>query len=463
MIPVTRNASGRYHVGVTYTWESVPCKSWWSWGPCVAGSTVTVTDLEPRAPAERAGLRVGDVLVAINGEAVPEKDRANRDVTRMFRTPLLQNGTAVFAVTVHRDAPNPAPTPASSWWPSPRDWWTTPAPGSAPAPPLRVPNSTWAKIVTGVTAGFGMQLEGECFADGVVEVETVIDAVHHLRMDDFEDKLLGLKTLGQSFQDVPDMMKQCNASLGRVHADSLHLKAALQAMKYPGSFAFHLGQDLLLNGVNIFHEVNGATAAWDAQDYQDFGMHVGRALFQIVIGEGAPEAVPHLDPASWPRIDWRLVLVGVIRGLDMEAEAACVTGSARDLDTLSVGTVEVLRGKWAWDTAQVRAGLAKWGLAMHNLTHTVEACGHAVDVAKTQGMPTAIAAMMAMAHEGAGMIAVEVGAYIGYDLLVNGQEIYKEVREAYSDRVAGNATELGEDIGKVLRLVFWPEPKLLVV
>merc|ERR1719389_1095339 len=110
----------------------------------------------------------------------------------------------------------------------------------------------------------------------------------------------------------------------------------------------------------------------------------------------------------------------------MEAEATCVTGSARDLDTLSAGTLEVLRGKWARDTLQVRAGLAMWGRAMHNLTGTVQTCSHAVDSAKAAGLPAAVAAMMAMEHEGLGMIALEVGMTIGYDLLVNGAEIYKE-------------------------------------
>lgn len=41
-----------------------------------------------------------------------------------------------------------------------------------------------------------------------------------------------------------------------------------------------------MNGVDIFKNINGAIGAWKGQDYSNFGLDIGRALKDVVLGGG---------------------------------------------------------------------------------------------------------------------------------------------------------------------------------
>jgi len=38
----------------------------------------------------------------------------------------------------------------------------------------------------------------------------------------------------------------------------------IATMANPGSFAFHIGKDLLINGRDIYHEINAAVGDWNS-------------------------------------------------------------------------------------------------------------------------------------------------------------------------------------------------------
>ena len=53
----------------------------------------------------------------------------------------------------------------------------------------------------------------------------------------------------------------------------------------PIAFAFHAGKDLLVHGVDIYHEINDAIVKYDANDFKGFGEDIGKAMAQVLIGQ----------------------------------------------------------------------------------------------------------------------------------------------------------------------------------
>lgn len=53
----------------------------------------------------------------------------------------------------------------------------------------------------------------------------------------------------------------------------------------PSSFAYHVGKDLIINGKQIYTEVNTAITDYHNAQWQDFGYNVGEAAAKLILGE----------------------------------------------------------------------------------------------------------------------------------------------------------------------------------
>jgi hypothetical protein len=62
------------------------------------------------------------------------------------------------------------------------------------------------------------------------------------------------------------------------------LTVVITELSNPSTFAFHVGKDLVVNGRDIYREINTAVKDWKAGDYDDFGVQVGHALYQLFVG-----------------------------------------------------------------------------------------------------------------------------------------------------------------------------------
>jgi len=54
--------------------------------------------------------------------------------------------------------------------------------------------------------------------------------------------------------------------------------------KSPWSFAYHVGKDLVVNGVQIYKEISAAVTDYEASQYRTFGVDTGKALAMIFLG-----------------------------------------------------------------------------------------------------------------------------------------------------------------------------------
>ena len=60
---------------------------------------------------------------------------------------------------------------------------------------------------------------------------------------------------------------RCKSAEQDAKAEAEKIEAALALMKHPMQFAYHVGHDLVVNRVDIFHEVDTAVTAYKAAQY----------------------------------------------------------------------------------------------------------------------------------------------------------------------------------------------------
>jgi len=75
-------------------------------------------------------------------------------------------------------------------------------------------------------------------------------------------------------------MTDCKAAVSEIEK----LVAMLKTFKSPISFAYHVGKDLIVNGIQIIKDIEGAVNAYEAKEYEVFGYDIGHALAAILIG-----------------------------------------------------------------------------------------------------------------------------------------------------------------------------------
>lgn len=56
-------------------------------------------------------------------------------------------------------------------------------------------------------------------------------------------------------------------------------------MTSPQAFAFHVGKDLVVNGVSIYKEINQSMDDFKNEEWKSFGYNIGEACAQILIGK----------------------------------------------------------------------------------------------------------------------------------------------------------------------------------
>ena len=64
--------------------------------------------------------------------------------------------------------------------------------------------------------------------------------------------------------------------------------------KSPMSFVYHVGKDIIVNGVNIIDDVTKAIQDYEKGDDLNMGKDVGQALALLILGEGLETPSPEV-------------------------------------------------------------------------------------------------------------------------------------------------------------------------
>merc|ERR1712127_506409 len=101
----------------------------------------------------------------------------------------------------------------------------------------------------------------KCIHDGETIIKDSEDAYGHFSKKTNKDIVAGLTDIVDIVKTVEAGMSDCS----HIVADWKKLTEMVAIFSSPESFAYHVGKDLLVNGVDIFHEIEGAVTDYKSK------------------------------------------------------------------------------------------------------------------------------------------------------------------------------------------------------
>lgn len=131
-----------------------------------------------------------------------------------------------------------------------------------------------------------------CIEDGEDIIKDVELAWSDFKAKDVKHVVDGLKIVGQALVKVKDAVSDCKG----IEGDFAKLAEMAAVFSNPESAVIHIGKDIVIHGISIWHEVSAAVHAIDSnpRQYYDFGFNIGKAAAQVFIGEEGQLAYMHV-------------------------------------------------------------------------------------------------------------------------------------------------------------------------
>ena len=90
--------------------------------------------------------------------------------------------------------------------------------------------------------------------------------------------------------EVAKEVKGAISDCKHLAADIHKLEKIVKVFSNPISFIWHVGKDLIVNGVQIYHDVEHALSSYKAKKWHDFGLNVGHATALVILGKETQDA-----------------------------------------------------------------------------------------------------------------------------------------------------------------------------
>lgn len=331
-----------------------------------------------------------------------------------------------------------------------------------PASSIDFNRKEFVDVFLGIAEGMELQLVETCVEDSLDFEKQVTDSIEGFTGKNMESVAEGLRQIGVAVgHTLPKALRVCHGS----YAEIADLIKAQSAFASPEQFAYHLGKDLWVNGVDIYKNINGAIAAWKGKQYHSFGINIGTAMREVIIGMKNQEAalvkagkaadidlfsskattvrvvttdgaIEHL-PGPSDGIDFTL---GLFQGFGVDVPQECVT----DDDQLG----KLLDAAAAAAAKQTVAGIA---IAMEMLARAYRMV--LPEVEKECG-PSVSAAVKEVEDALDNFSSpYEIIVRFGHNIEVNEIEIMAELAGFVSDFKNGSYKDAGGYIGRALKLV----------
>ena len=138
-----------------------------------------------------------------------------------------------------------------------------------------------------IVGGF---LKGAIDAEGFTDIDSCIKdaetvfgdakvAVADFKKGGAAGAISGLKEIADMMKVVQSGMKDCSS----IKADWEKLVKMISIFDSPTSFAYHVGKDLIVNGKQIYGEINTAVKDYEAGNWGDFGYQIGEAAAKTIL------------------------------------------------------------------------------------------------------------------------------------------------------------------------------------
>jgi hypothetical protein len=122
-----------------------------------------------------------------------------------------------------------------------------------------------------------------CLQDSETVVADVEDAIVNFEKESISGVAKGLEDIANGLTVISTAIKTCSQQ--KDIAQLKKLEAMLAQFKDPKSFAYHVGKDLLVNGVDIYHQITDAITQYKAGKYEAFGEDIGDSLALVLVGK----------------------------------------------------------------------------------------------------------------------------------------------------------------------------------
>jgi predicted HAD superfamily phosphohydrolase len=96
------------------------------------------------------------------------------------------------------------------------------------------------------------------------------------------DVMASLTKIGMSVKKLADAAKDCDNEMTKKEFDIL--RKMVGRFSDPKTFAFEMGTNIVVNGVDIYREMSAAYTNYLAKDFESFGRDIGVSLALIFIG-----------------------------------------------------------------------------------------------------------------------------------------------------------------------------------
>lgn len=299
------------------------------------------------------------------------------------------------------------------------------------------------QFLQGVIEGAGVEANitdiVPCINDATSVSSNLAQAITDFSENNEESIKEGLRLLGQAIEVLPDAITACQATV----TEAERLYQMLKAFTSPTSFAWHVAKDLIVNGVQIYDDINGAIKAYSQQNYQLLGYDSGHALAEILIGAGSTTEVRTPNTYLLTAADVEKIFLGVIEGAGAEANATDIAPCIKDAASISGLLAAAIQDFAQKDEADVKAGLKLLGEAIESLPDAMTECQAAVPEAER------IYQMIANFKSPSSFVW-----HVAEDLIVNGVQIYKDINAAQQAYQSLAWESFGYDVGHALAEVF---------
>jgi hypothetical protein len=161
--------------------------------------------------------------------------------------------------------------------------------------PKLAADEQWPVVLKGVLEGFGLTKDiddmKDCLAKSESEIQDVEDAIKLFEKKNAHDVLDGLGKLGSALELLPTTVQNCDNAAKDVKDEAPKLLQALETLKHPIEFVYHVGKDLIVNHAQIFQEVSTAIDDYHSQKWEECGKSTGAALSKLLVGKAAAESL----------------------------------------------------------------------------------------------------------------------------------------------------------------------------
>lgn len=154
---------------------------------------------------------------------------------------------------------------------------------------LQVAEEITIGILAGAVNAEGLDNIKNCLHDDKIIIGDVMSAIPHFEKKDAKDVLEGIKLIGDAVSHIPSAITDCKG----VVADIQKIEKMAAIFASPTSFVYHVAHDLVVNGAQIYHEIDDSITQYHNQQYEKFGEDVGFALAKLVLGEEEKAMVEH--------------------------------------------------------------------------------------------------------------------------------------------------------------------------